>query len=113
MKLDEFQEKVFRFCSAEGIRKPLVIERSITAVKLRIPLNNGFIDLFYNEVTGTINSALIRRGRRMFGINGYPKRRKWHTHPIGRRGAHVETGRMTIEEILRSHVKAAKRLKLL
>lgn len=108
MKLNEFQEKAFRFCSQEGLQEPVIIERRITTLKLRISLSNGFIDLFYNEVTETINSALIWRGRRVFGINGYPKKQKWHMHPIGRRRIHAEVRSMTVEEILRAHIEAAK-----
>lgn len=61
-----------------------------------------FIDVYFNERTGTLNSALLEKGRRILGINGYQKR-VWHMHPFGRAREHITVRPMRIEKVLRQY----------
>lgn len=42
-------------------------------------ISGGFIDVFYNEPTGTAAYALILNGRRVFGADNAGG---WHIHPF-------------------------------
>jgi hypothetical protein len=46
----------------------------------------GFIDVFYNEQTGTTAFALIQQNRRVFGADNTGG---WHVHPFRDPSLHI------------------------
>ena len=75
-------------------------------VKGRVLLEKErFLQVYYNELTGTTAFALIENGQRIWGID-YDNLRGWHVHPVHQPGSHVETGPMSIEEITSALHKA-------
>lgn len=69
-------------CGEQRLPKPEIVEERVGFIKLRINLtHNAYIDLYFNEDTETMTSALVVREKRVFGINGYPRRGQWHLHP--------------------------------
>lgn len=51
-----------------------------TSFNLRVPLTiDGFVEVFYNEQTGTTAYALIQSGQRVFGADNTGG---WHVHPF-------------------------------
>jgi hypothetical protein len=79
LKVEDFRFKVETECLRQGLSKPEILEERIGSVKLRINLaHNVEIDLYFNENTKTLTSALVVNEKRMFGINGYPKAGQWN-----------------------------------
>lgn len=109
MKVDEFKDRVKQACMLLTLPDPMVIQERVGSVKPRISLSeHRFIDVYFNEATGTLNSALIEGNRRRLGINGY-RRRLWHMHPPGRTREHIPVKPMTVERILRHYARYLKR----
>lgn len=109
MKVDEFKERVSKICAKLMLPQPTIVQERLGSVKLRISLSEQrFIDIYFNEVTGTLNSALVENNRRTTGINGYGARH-WHTHPPGRTREHIPVKPMTIEQILRHYALHLRR----
>ncbi len=81
MTLAEFEQQVFSTALASPVCGiPVVRRLTPTSINLRIDVTTGgFIDAFYNEQTGTTAFALIRQGRRIFGIDNTGG---WHVHPF-------------------------------
>jgi len=79
MTAEQFQHEIFE-CALNSPICDIPIVRRITAtsVNLRIPLTFGhFVDIFYNEETGTTAYALIEKGKRIFGADNTGG---WHLH---------------------------------
>jgi len=103
LRVDEFERRVRAGCLTLNLPQPKVIQGRVGSVKLRIQFSkDSFIDIYFNERTGTLNSALLEKGRRILGINGYEKR-VWHMHPFGKAQEHVRIKPMRIENILRRY----------
>ena len=89
MILEEFQREIFESalnsstCSISEIR-----HITPTSINIRIPLIYGnFIDIFFNEETGTTAFALIENNKRIFGVDNTGG---WHLHPFKSPDAHQE-----------------------
>jgi Ethanolamine utilization protein EutJ (predicted chaperonin) len=81
MTIEVFQHDVFTFAFRSPICGiPIVRRITSTSVNFRIPLTIGnFVDIFYNEETGTTAFALIEKGKRIFGADNTGG---WHLHPF-------------------------------
>lgn len=81
MTLFEFERQIFAVALASPVCDvPVVVRVTPTSIKLRIEIaTGGFIDIFYNEQTGTTAFALIRYGKRIFGADNTGG---WHIHPL-------------------------------
>ena len=88
MTLGDFEQKVFSAAIASPICcVPVVRRLTATSIGLRIDiLTGGFVDVFYNEQTGTTAYALIRQGRRVFGADSTGG---WHVHPYADPDSHI------------------------
>jgi hypothetical protein len=74
-------------------------------VRLRVHLIDlTFVDVYYNQKTGTTTFAHIHRTRRVFGADN--KYGLWHWHPRDDPSQHVESKReISFEEFLREVAK--------
>ncbi len=88
MTLIEFEQQVFATAMNSSLcGVPFVRRLTVTSISLRIGLTTGdFIDVFYNEQTGTTAFALIRHGLRAFGADSTGG---WHIHPFANPEQHV------------------------
>jgi len=79
--LAEFERQVSAVATASPICGiPIVRRLTPTSINLRLNVTTGgFIDIFYNEQTGTMSYALIRQGQRAFGADNTGG---WHIHPF-------------------------------
>jgi len=82
------------------------VSEGLVSIKVRINTECGDIEIYFNEETQTITSALIVKGERVFGINGYPESKAWHMHPLGEVKRHVKIEPMDLEDIIREYAKA-------
>jgi len=114
LRIDKFRLKLEKECDRQGLPKPEIIEERPGFIKLRINLTpNSCIDLYFNEDTETITSALIMDKRRIFGINGYPRRGQWHLHPMESVQEHMRVKPMSIRKIIEEYVAVVRKLKII
>lgn len=59
-----------------------------------------FVEIYYNELTGTLAFALIEKAKRIWGIDR-DRIRGWHVHPLRDSEKHVETRSLSVTEIIR------------
>ena len=62
---------------------------------------NRFLQIYFNELTGTTAVALIEKDRRVWGID-YDNMRGWHLHPLENPDTHYSIDKKTIEEIIKT-----------
>lgn len=62
---------------------------------------NRFLQVYFNELTGTIAFALIEDEKRLWGID-FDNIRGWHLHPLENPESHSNINPMTVEEIINS-----------
>lgn len=88
MTLAEFEREVFAIAMASPICDiPVVWRIRPSSINLRVNITSGgFIDIFYNEQTGTTAFALIRENRRVFGADNTGG---WHLHPFAQPDQHI------------------------
>ena len=58
-----------------------------------------FLQVYFNELTGTVAFALIEQGKRVWGVD-YDKGRGWHLHSVDHPEAHENINPPTIEEMV-------------
>ncbi len=60
---------------------------------------NYFLQIYFNENTGTTAFALINKGKRIWGID-FDNIRGWHLHPLESPETHSDITQKTIKEII-------------
>jgi hypothetical protein len=63
--------------------------------------NNHFLQVYFNELTGTAAFALIKEDKRIWGID-FDNIRGWHLHPLVNPEGHYNINSMTIAEIIKA-----------
>ena len=58
-----------------------------------------FMEAYYNEVTSSIAFALIKEGRRVWGVDR-DNIRDWHIHPLNTPEKHEPTIELSVSEIV-------------
>jgi len=111
MNLEEFQKRLEDGCQKLNLPTPRTARQgfSFTKFELRIGLETS-IEIYFNEETNSLTSALIRRNERIFGTDDYPTSGGSHLHPLGRVEEHLKISPMQIEEILEEYVKILRQL---
>jgi hypothetical protein len=71
---------------------------------------NRYVQVYFNEITGTTAFALIEKGQRIWGID-FDNMRGWHVHPFGEADGHEMISEMNIEEIVKTLSDVLGRLK--
>lgn len=62
---------------------------------------NRFLQVYFNELTGTTAFALINQEKRIWGID-FDNMRGWHLHPLDNSEGHRNIDPMNIQEIVRA-----------
>ncbi|MDI3542481.1 MAG: hypothetical protein PWP57_84, partial [Candidatus Atribacteria bacterium] len=57
------------------------------------------LQVYFNELTGIVAFALIKQGKRIWGVD-YDQGRGWHLHPVDHPEAHENINPPTIKEIV-------------
>ncbi len=72
----------------------------LRTVKGRVHVkSNEFLDIYFNEKTGTLAFALVVKEQRIWGID-FDRLRGWHRHPREDPATHEPVEPMTIREIM-------------
>lgn len=111
MKLEDFKKRLEDRCQKLNLPKPKTTRQgfSFTKVELKISPETS-IEIYFNEETQSLTSALINRDEHIFGIDDYPKNGVSHLHPLGRVEEHLKINPMQIEEILEEYAKVLQQL---
>ena len=76
------------------------IQTEVFILKGRAILKNKrFLQIYFNQLTGTTAFALIEKDRRIWGVD-YDNIRGWHLHPLENPETHLEINPLTPEEII-------------
>jgi len=111
MKVEEFAKHLERKCEELGFSKLRIIRRGFSFIKLQIQVDfETTMEMYFNQESGTLTSALIAGGKRVFGINGYPKDNEWHRHPLGEAERHLKTTPLALEELLKEYHEVLRSL---
>lgn len=86
----------------------LQVEGLIVAGRI-ILKEDRFMEIYYNELTGTLAFALIEEAKRIWGIDR-DRIRGWHMHPLGGTEEHVETKPLSVAEIIKQLTKVWENL---
>jgi hypothetical protein len=83
----------------------------VITIKGRVLLKREpyFVEIYYNEVTGTMAFALIENNKRLWGID-YDNVRKWHEHPVENPLTHKSISEKSISDIIKELQKTYLRL---
>lgn len=111
VEIDDFEKRLREICVDLKLPRPEVVTRGLVSIKFRISVGeNTRIEIYFNEETQTITSALLVKERRLFGINGYPKSKIWHMHPFGKVKEHVKIDPMRLEDIMEEYAKVLAKI---
>ena len=100
MDLSQFLLLLLRSLSKVDFVEKVDIQTEVYILKGRAILKkNRFLQIYFNEITGTLAFALIENNRRIWGID-YDNIRSWHLHPLENSEIHQSIEEKTIEEII-------------
>jgi len=96
------------------VNKPFVeniaLQTEATIVRGKIFLHQDmFLEIYFNEATGTVAFALIKDQKRIWGIDN-DTIRGWHQHPVEAPETHVEIKPMSVFEIVKEFEKTTTAL---
>ncbi len=101
MTLAEFEQIVYEVAMSSAIcGVPSLRRLTTTLISLRIGITaGGFVDVFYNEQTGTTAYAWIRADLRVFGADNTGE---WHIHPLEDPSQHeLLSGPLSLSDFIR------------
>ncbi len=111
MTLEEIKQRLVEGCRKLDLPEPIAVRRGFSFVKFELRITSETsIEVYFNEQTQSLTSALIDQGKRVFGIDDYPEQGVSHVHPPGRVDEHVRTSPMKIEEILEQYAEVLRQL---
>jgi len=111
LKISELRKQLEKISYNLSLPKPEVIKEGITFIKVRFRIKpEATIELYFNEKTQTLTSALLVKDKRIFGINSYPESGGWHIHPLGKVDEHRKVMPMKLKKILEEYAKVLKKL---
>ena len=100
MDISRFLILVLEGLSRLDFVEKVEIQTEVFILKGRIILKKKrFLQIYFNELTGTTAFALIEKDRRIWGID-YDNMRGWHLHPHENPETHLEITTKSIEEII-------------
>ena len=106
MDINQFLLSLLHSFSTFDFVEKVDIHTEVFILKGRAILAKGrFLQIYFNEQTGTTAFALIEEGRRVWGID-FDKMRGWHLHPIGNPEGHYDMASVTIEDIIKALAEA-------
>jgi len=95
----EFSRQTIEVCAKydfiQGIEIQL-LDEPVAKTKAIID-SDTFISIFYNAETSKYSFALIKKDKRIFGVDNA---RNWHIHPFGSPDFHLETSGLSLSDFL-------------
>jgi hypothetical protein len=110
MDVAAFQEALLDALAGHSFVTTVDLRTEAVVVRGRVQLEHGrFLQVYFNEDTGTTAFALIEDGERIWGID-YDDLRGWHEHPVSHPDQHRDTQPMTPSEVVEQLAKRWERL---
>jgi hypothetical protein len=105
MDISQFLSSLLKSLSSLDFVEKTDIQTEAFVLKGRVILKkNRFLQIYFNELTGTTAFALIERNRRVWGID-FDNIRGWHLHSLENPETHYGIDEKTVEEIVESFSK--------
>jgi hypothetical protein len=102
MVINQFLLSLLHSLSDLDFVEKVDIHTEVFILKGRVILKkNRFLQLYFNEMTGTTGFALIEKDKRIWGID-YDNIRGWHLHPIENPDVHNDIDFMNVEDIIKA-----------
>jgi hypothetical protein len=106
MDINQFLLSILHSLSTIDFVEEVDFHTEVFILKGRAILKKGrFLQVYFNEQTGTTAFALIEEEKRIWGID-FDSMRDWHLHPIGNPEFHYKIDSMTIEDIIKALAEA-------
>lgn len=102
--IEELLDEIYAEAAKKSYIKSISVKVEGPILKCRTHLNDTFINVFFNEDTGTTAFTLIKGNRRIFGIDK-DSLRGWHKHPIENPETHTPCSETKFKEFI-SQVEA-------
>jgi hypothetical protein len=100
MDVDDFQSSLLEALSDCPFVESVDLKTEAVIVKGRVVLEDErFLQVYFNEHTGTTAFAVIEEERRIWGVD-YDSLRGWHVHPVDRPDEHQDVDPMTPSEVV-------------
>lgn len=101
MDINRFLNELLEGLSNQNFVDRVDLQLEVITVKGRAFLNKEpcFLEIYYNEQTGTLAFALINNDKRIWGID-YDNIRSWHEHPFEEPDNHKNIPEKSITEII-------------
>lgn len=101
MDLKAFLEELFSALASTDFVEDIDIKSEGIILSGRVNLQKDiFLNIYYNQLTGTTGFALIKKEARIWGIDK-DNVRGWHLHPLGNASAHEPIKPLSIHEIVK------------
>lgn len=105
MDINRFQLSLLHSLSSLDFVITVDFHTEVFVLKGRAVLTkNRFLQVYFNELTGTTAFALIEDNKRIWGID-FDNIRAWHLHPVENPENHHNINPKTAEEIIGSLVE--------
>jgi hypothetical protein len=100
MDIDAFLSELLEALSDCSFVESVDLQTEAVIVKGRVRLEKDrFLQVYFNEQTGTTAFALIEDEQRIWGVD-YDALRGWHVHPAGHPEKHQDVDPMTLHEVV-------------
>ena len=102
MDINQFLLSLLSALSTFEFVEKVDFQTEVFVLKGRVILKkHRFLQVYFNELTGTTAFALIEQEKRIWGID-CDNMREWHLHPLDNSEGHRNIAPMDIEEIVRA-----------
>lgn len=110
MDVSQFLLSLLHSLSKLDFVKNVDLRTEAFLLKGRVTLEKDrFLQIYFNEETGTTAFALIEENKRIWGID-YDNIKGWHLHPIENPESHIDISEISVEEIIKALSDALKLL---
>ncbi len=100
MDLNQFLLSLLNSLSSLNFVEKVDFHTEVFILKGKVILKkNRFLQVYFNEFTGTTAFALIENEKRLWGID-FDNLRGWHLHPIENPEAHQNISPITVKGII-------------
>ncbi len=100
MDISQFLLLLLKGLSKLDFVEKVDIQTEVFVLKGRAILKKDrFLQIYFNELTGTTAFALVEKDKRIWGID-YDNMRGWHYHPLENPDNHRSMDKKSIEEII-------------
>lgn len=107
MEIEEFVKHILSTSAKFEWIKRMDVKTIETRAKVRLFINDNFVDVYYNAEGEKVSYAYLESDKRIFGANNM--KMGWHWHPYDDVQKHEPSKSVTIEEFLKALEKELKK----